>query len=93
MWMQFETKLLRGFLVMGISCNGICNRYKATKPENTGRYIAGQKRCNSCAIFLNWNGMWCPCCNYKLRLGPRSSKYKEKFLKAKSVKKEILNGL
>jgi hypothetical protein len=26
-------------------------------------------------------------------LGPRSSKYKEKFLKAKSVKKELLNGL
>ena len=78
---------------MGISCNGICHRYKATKPGNMGRYAVGQKRCNSCDIFLNLNGIWCPCCNYKLRLGPRSSKYKEKFLKTKSAKKEILNGL
>ena len=78
---------------MGISCNGICHRYKATKPVNIGRYVIGQKRCNSCDVYLYWDGVWCPCCNYKLRLGPRSSKYKEKFLKAKTTKKEILNGL
>ncbi len=78
---------------MSATCSRICDRYRALKPKKFGRYEMGQKRCNSCAIFLNWNGMWCPCCNYKLRLGPRSSKYKEKFLKAKSVKKEILNGL
>ena len=79
---------------MGITCNGVCHRYKATKPPNMGRYVTGQKRCNSCDIFLNWDGFWCPCCNYKLRLRPRNSKYKEKFLKAKAAKKEILvNGL
>jgi len=79
---------------MGITCNGICHRYKAKKPTTMGRYASGQKRCNSCNVFLNWDGIWCPCCNYKLRLTPRSSKYKEKFLKLKSEKKEFLvNGM
>jgi len=79
---------------MSIICNGVCHRYKATKPASRGRYTSGQKRCNSCNVYLNWDSLWCPCCNYRLRLGSRSSKYKEKFLKAKSAKKEILvNGV
>jgi len=78
---------------MCASCSNVCARYKATKPVNIGRYAIGQKRCNSCNVFLNWDGMWCPCCNERLRLAPRGSKYKEKFLKAKTTKKEILNGL
>ena len=75
---------------MGVSCNGICNRYRAKKPVYAGRYVTGQKRCNSCEIFINWDGLWCPCCNYRLRQSPRGGKYKEKFLKAKLTKKEIL---
>ncbi len=61
-------------------CNGICDRYKAKKPNNNiGRYSNGQKRCNSCEIFINWNGLRCPCCNNRLRTKPRSLKYKEKY--------------
>jgi hypothetical protein len=79
---------------MAGTCNNICQRYKAKKPNNIGRYLSGQKRCNSCDVFLNWDGLWCPCCNYKLRLTPRSSKYKQKYVKAIFEKKEILiNGL
>jgi len=79
---------------MGITCNGICHRYKAKLPANMGRYASGQKRCNSCGVFICWDGFWCPCCNYKLRLTPRSSKYKEKFLKIQAEKKETLvNGM
>jgi hypothetical protein len=45
---------------MGTSCNGICKRYKIKKPNGTGRYSAGQKRCNLCDIFIQWEGLFCP---------------------------------
>jgi len=35
-----------------LTCKGICHRYKASKPNGTGRYTLGQKRCNSCGIFV-----------------------------------------
>ncbi len=79
---------------MAIICNNICHRYKAKKPNNIGRYLSGQKRCNACEIYIHWDGLWCPCCNYKLRLTPRSSKYKKKYVKALSDKQEVLiNGV
>ncbi|WP_316505920.1 hypothetical protein [Nitrosopumilus sp.] len=65
---------------MEINCGGICHRYKAKKIHNVGRYISGQKRCNLCGIFIYWEGLFCPCCGYRLRMGPRNGKYKEKFL-------------
>jgi len=63
-------------------CNGICNRYKTVKPNGTGRYSAGQKRCNLCDIFMQWEGIFCPCCGHRLRLKPKSGKYKEKYYEA-----------
>ena len=42
-------------------CKGICIRHKALKPVGDGRYAKGQKRCQVCEIFLNWDGLWCPC--------------------------------
>jgi hypothetical protein len=41
---------------------GLCAKYKALKPLEIGRYAAGQKRCNFCAIFINCDGTICPCC-------------------------------
>ena len=37
-------------------CRGICTRYKAKWGANQPRYASGQKRCNVCNIFLDWNG-------------------------------------
>ena len=62
-----------------MSCKGICPRYKAQKPTSGGRYAAGQMRCQICEIFLKWEGLWCPCCGYRLRGHPRNKVYKEKF--------------
>ena len=64
-----------------MACNGICVRHKALKPANAaaGRYITGQKRCQICALFLNWESIWCPCCGYRLRTKPRNMKYKAKL--------------
>ena len=47
------------------------------RPTNGGnRYLIGQKRCQVCQIFINWRGIYCPCCGYKLRINPRNSKFK-----------------
>jgi len=49
--------------------------------RDTGAKISiGQKRCNSCDIFVEWNGVFCPCCGMKLRVTPRNRKWKEKIL-------------
>ncbi|MFB1006668.1 MAG: hypothetical protein QMC57_03370, partial [Nitrosopumilus sp.] len=58
---------------------GICVRYKAQKPVGTGRYASGQRRCQICEIFIKWEGLWCPCCGYRLRTKPRNLKYKAKL--------------
>lgn len=60
-----------------MSCRGICIRYKVRKPPfRQGRYVTGQKRCQICETFLEWNGLRCPCCSYRLRLKPRNMKAK-----------------
>ncbi len=73
-----------------MTCKGTCIRFKAQKPVGTGRYAIGQRRCQICAIFLKWEGVWCPCCGYRLRTKPRNLKYKEKLRAAEAEAKAIL---
>ena len=61
-------------------CKGICVRHKAS-----GRYANGNKRCHQCNLYIKWDGVWCPCCGYKLRVGPRHSKFKAKLREQKVV--------
>jgi hypothetical protein len=63
---------------MSFGCKEVCTRYKAKKPKE-GCYASGQKRCNFCYVFLNWDSFWCPCCGSRLRLWPRNSIYKERL--------------
>ena len=62
-----------------MSCKGVCPQYKAKKPVGIGRYASGQKRCQICELFMRWDGLWCPCCGYRLRGHPRNVTYKEKL--------------
>lgn len=62
-----------------MACQGICIRYKADKIAGHGHYIVNHKRCQVCEIFINWEGLWCPCCNFRLRTLPRNASYKEKY--------------
>jgi hypothetical protein len=71
-----------------MTCKGICIRHKAQKPVGSGRYASGQKRCQICEIFIKWDGLWCPCCGYRLRTKPRNLKYKAK-LRARTRKQEM----
>ena len=61
-------------------CNNICLRYKSKKPkENKSRYEDGQKFCTGCSIFVRWEGLWCPCCGYMLKRGPKSRRFRNKL--------------
>lgn len=57
-------------------CKDICKQYKSTFTRGTRRYAEGQKRCNSCYIFMNYDGKYCPCCGIKLRTKPKNTKFK-----------------
>jgi hypothetical protein len=69
-----------------MGCKEICLRYKANRPGSGMRYISGQKRCQICEIYLNWEKSLCPCCGYRLRNSPRRSKYKLINIKAKEIR-------
>ena len=57
-----------------MSCQRICHKYKAKWSVCQNRYANGQKRCNTCEIFVQWEGNFCPCCGMQLRTRPRSVK-------------------
>ena len=71
--------VVNSITITKMTCKGICVRYKAQKPVGTGRYASGQRRCQICEIFIKWEGLWCPCCGYRLRTKPRNLKYKAKL--------------
>lgn len=62
-----------------MTCKGVCIRHKATKPKGMGRYASGQRRCQICEIYIKWEGLWCPCCGYRLRTKPRNVIYKQRL--------------
>jgi hypothetical protein len=64
-----------------MTCKGICIHHKAL-----GRYATGNKRCKICEIFIEWDGVSCPCCGYRLRTRPRNMKFKAKLRKQKRYK-------
>jgi hypothetical protein len=65
-------------------CKGICIRHKGSRG-----YATGNKRCNQCDLFIKCEGLWCPCCGYKLRTKPRHSKYKAKLRIKKQKEKQM----
>jgi len=70
-------------------------RHKAMKPKplGTGRYSAGQKRCQVCELFLMWDGFWCPCCGHRLRTRPRNTKFKNELRTRKEKEKRKLSAV
>ncbi|MDE1867708.1 MAG: hypothetical protein KGI08_08395 [Thaumarchaeota archaeon] len=57
-----------------MSCKGICPKY-----YKHGTYLSGKKHCSICEINIQWEGLWCPCCGYRLRSKPRASKDKQRY--------------
>ena len=46
------------------------------------------------SLFIGWDGLWCPCCGYRLRTKPRNLKYKAKLKARKEIEesKILLHG-
>lgn len=65
-------------------CKGYCVDYKARKPITESRYANGQKRCSTCSEWIIWEGLYCPCCGYKLRVKPRVARLKRKLMELKA---------
>ena len=61
------------------TCSGICNDYHTNESSVGGRYTKGQKRCQMCLKWIYYDGVRCPCCNYRLRTRTRSKSGKEKL--------------
>ena len=61
-------------------CKGVCHKYKAKWYARDYRYANGQKRCNVCELFVNWDGHHCPCCGMLLRTKPKISRYRQTCL-------------
>jgi len=76
-----------------MTCKGICIRHKASRPVIGNRYSTGQKRCQVCEIFLKWDGLWCPCCGYRLRTRPRNSKFKAELRARNEIDKAKSLGI
>ncbi|TVP39704.1 hypothetical protein NARC_130043 [Candidatus Nitrosocosmicus arcticus] len=63
-------------------CKDVCHLYKAYKDEySKGYYSEGYKRCIECNLFLDWDGMRCPCCDHVLRIKPHNNRCKARLLK------------
>ncbi len=59
-------------------CNGVCVKYKFKKSNITRQvYSDGASRCQTCEIFIRWDGAFCPCCGVKVRKVPRNKHGKE----------------
>ena len=65
---------------MSLYCKDICQQYKAHKSSYEGSYYSnGHKRCTECEMFLQWNGIKCPCCGRILRTKPHNTVSKGKL--------------
>jgi len=88
---MIRTKCEARTMSEGRLCLKICQQFKAGRPGNGQRYNSGQVYCNTCAIWMTRDGcklkdgrsatidstgMYCKCCNFRVRARPRSRESK-----------------
>lgn len=65
-----------------MTCKGICDSRYGSRGQyrggSPGLYAKGYKRCSVCCVSLLWDGLYCPCCGYRLRRFSRARKYRER---------------
>lgn len=71
-------------------CKAVCELYPFKKRGNASYYHSGASRCNGrCGgVWLKWDGLWCPCCGYRLRKNPRN---KKSVLQVQRIEKSRIN--
>lgn len=57
------------------ACKGYCVDYvNPVNPMNGNYYTDWHNcRCSICSKYLEWDGIYCPCCGYRVRRRPRAS--------------------
>ena len=57
------------------ACRDICKDWQNKVIHRNGDYYIKQEncRCSICMKYLKWEGMFCPCCGYRVRRRPRGS--------------------
>ena len=63
-------------------CKKICLKYQI-KYEHDVYSHKNVKRCTECGVFIKYEGVYCPCCNVRLRGRPKNG------LGSKSYKKRL----
>ena len=43
----------------------------------------GYKRCSKCLVFIQWEGVFCPCCGQRLKMSPRNNKSRQSYREMK----------
>jgi hypothetical protein len=56
-----------------MTCTDTCQKYKVKNNTFPGisLYKLGYKRCSHCDLFLDWAGIFCPCCGIRLGTKPK----------------------
>ncbi|MDA8029834.1 MAG: hypothetical protein MPK62_01625 [Alphaproteobacteria bacterium] len=49
-------------------CRGICLRQRMVTKYPAEFYKDGRKFCTGCGVSFKWEGYYCPCCSFKLRM-------------------------
>lgn len=68
------------FWIYHMTCKGTCIRYQIKSTSKNKHYDLGHKRCSTCEIFLDWDGIHCPCCNVILRTKPKNASARYQLL-------------
>src|SRR6476620_8553143 len=75
-----------------VSCCTIRNiiylvrEFAFVRATNKMQYDTGQRQCQMCDIFIKWDGIWCPCCGYRLR-----TKFRSGHSKRLSLINQVMN--
>lgn len=60
-------------------CRNICQQYVIREPRSSKKCKPNQKKCIICSNFIEWDGLHCPCCNYRLKSAIKIIKEKEEL--------------
>ena len=65
----------------GLDCTGECKRLPSifgVRGLGGPTYADGRKTCMSCRISIKYDGLYCPCCGTRLRMGSQSGPWRRK---------------
>ena len=52
---------------MGGACKGTCDIMFADQPATSNAFQMGFKLCRQCNKYMQWDGVFCPCCGNRIR--------------------------